>query len=177
MAANSLGRIQPDRRRGGKLGDIADLGAGPQDRNRDNLNSYLLESTLKFRGGIMFSRGWSWSTRTSFFLNAPVHPTYRIGAYTFGGERDLIHDRAWQLGLGAMLRSIRNLLSWMQPMAAIQYRFRSFCECGLEAPATLTDIEKPPAKQDRCCPAGFRQNYSDGLPANARKYLLQCPGL
>ena len=30
-----------------------------------------------------------------------MHPAYRIGAYTFGGVRDLIQDRAWQLGLGA----------------------------------------------------------------------------
>jgi len=35
-----------------------------------------------------------------------VHPAYRIGAYTFGGERDLIqHDvtrnGGWRLGLGA----------------------------------------------------------------------------
>lgn len=30
-----------------------------------------------------------------------MHPVYRIGAYTFGGVRDLIHDHAWQLGLGA----------------------------------------------------------------------------
>jgi len=30
-----------------------------------------------------------------------VHPAYRIGAYTFGGVRDLVQNRAWQLGLGA----------------------------------------------------------------------------
>ena len=49
----------------------------------------------------MLSRGWNWSIRTNSFPQAPVHLVYRIGAYTFGGERDLIHDRAWQLGLGA----------------------------------------------------------------------------
>jgi hypothetical protein len=27
--------------------------------------------------------------------------TYRIGAYTLGEVRDLIQNRAWQLGLGA----------------------------------------------------------------------------
>ena len=32
---------------------------------------------------------------------APAHPAYRIGGYTFGGERDVVQNRAWQLGLGA----------------------------------------------------------------------------
>jgi len=35
------------------------------------------------------------------FPQAAVHPAYRIGAYTFGGERDLVQNRAYQLGLGA----------------------------------------------------------------------------
>jgi hypothetical protein len=65
------------------------------------LNSYLLESTLNFR-----QRNYAFSRlelvdKDELFPQAAVHPVYRIGAYTFGGERDLIHDRAWQLGLGA----------------------------------------------------------------------------
>ena len=65
------------------------------------LNSYLLESTLNFR-----ERNYAFSRlelvdKDELFPQALVHPVYRIGAYTFGGERDLIHDRAWQLGLGA----------------------------------------------------------------------------
>ena len=65
------------------------------------LNSYLLESTVNFR-----ERNYAFSRlelvdKDELFPQAPVHPVYRIGAYTFGGERDLIHDRAWQLGLGA----------------------------------------------------------------------------
>ena len=65
------------------------------------LNSYLLESTLNFR-----ERNYAFSRlelvdKDELFPQATVHPVYRIGAYTFGGERDLIHDRAWQLGLGA----------------------------------------------------------------------------
>ncbi len=65
------------------------------------LNSYLLESTLNFR-----ERNYAFSrlelvNKDELFPQAPVHPVYRIGAYTFGGVRDLIHDRAWQLGLGA----------------------------------------------------------------------------
>ena len=65
------------------------------------LNSYLLESTLNFR-----ERNYAFSRlelvdKDELFPQAAVHPVYPIGAYTFGGVRDLIHDRAWQLGLGA----------------------------------------------------------------------------
>jgi hypothetical protein len=66
-----------------------------------NLNSYLLESTLNFR-----KRNYAFSRlelldKDELFPQAAEHPAYRIGAYTFGGVRDLIQDRAWQLGLGA----------------------------------------------------------------------------
>jgi hypothetical protein len=66
-----------------------------------NLNSYLLESTLNFQ-----QRNYAFSRlelvdKDELFPQAAVHPAYRIGAYTFGGVRDLVHDRAWQLGLGA----------------------------------------------------------------------------
>jgi hypothetical protein len=65
------------------------------------LNSYLLESTLNFR-----QRNYAFSRlelvdKDELFPQATVHPVYRVGAYTFGGERDLIHDHAWRLGLGA----------------------------------------------------------------------------
>jgi hypothetical protein len=66
-----------------------------------NLNSYLLESTVNFlRYNYAFSR-LELVDKDELFPEALLHPAYRIGAYTFGGERDLIHDRAWQLGLGA----------------------------------------------------------------------------
>lgn len=66
-----------------------------------NLNSYLLESTLNFS-----SRNYAFTRlelvdKDELFPKAAVHPAYRIGAYTFGAVRDLIQDRAWQLGLGA----------------------------------------------------------------------------
>jgi hypothetical protein len=66
-----------------------------------NLNSYLLESTVSFR-----ERNYAFSRlelvdKDELFPAALVHPAYRIGAYTFGGVRDLIQDKAWQLGLGA----------------------------------------------------------------------------
>lgn len=68
-----------------------------------NLNSYLLESTFNFRErNYVFSR-LELVDKDELFPQAATHPAYRIGAYTFGGVRDLIHNRAWQLGLGADL--------------------------------------------------------------------------
>jgi hypothetical protein len=66
-----------------------------------NLNSYLLESTLNFlRRDYVFTR-MELVDKDELFPQAAVHPAYRIGAYTFGGVRDLVQKRAWQLGLGA----------------------------------------------------------------------------
>ena len=71
-----------------------------------NLNGYLLESTLNFRRrNYAFSR-LELVDKDELFPEAPVHPAYRIGAYTFGAERDLMQrgitqDRSWRLGLGA----------------------------------------------------------------------------
>jgi hypothetical protein len=66
-----------------------------------NLNSYLLESTLNFQQrNYVFSR-LELVDKDELFPQALIHPAYRIGAYTFGGVRDLVQDRAWQLGLGA----------------------------------------------------------------------------
>jgi len=67
------------------------------------LNSYLLESTFNFRErNYLFSR-LELVDKDELFPLAATHSVYRIGAYTFGGERDLIHNRAWQMGLGADL--------------------------------------------------------------------------
>jgi hypothetical protein len=64
------------------------------------LNGYLLESTLNFlRRDYAFTR-LELVDKDELFPQAAVHPVYRIGAYTFGGVRDLVHTRAWQLGLG-----------------------------------------------------------------------------
>jgi len=70
-----------------------------------HLNSYLLESTLNFRDrNYIFSR-LELVDKDELFPQAPVHPAYRIGAYTIGGVRELIRasveNRPWQLGLGA----------------------------------------------------------------------------
>lgn len=68
-----------------------------------NLNSYLLESTLNFR-----ERNYAFSRlelvdKDELFPQATVLRTFRIGAYTFGGVRDLIYNKAWQMGLGGDL--------------------------------------------------------------------------
>jgi hypothetical protein len=68
-----------------------------------NLNSYLLESTLNFWDrDYLFSR-LELVDKDELFPNAPLHPGYRIGAYTLGGARDVIHNPSWQLALGADL--------------------------------------------------------------------------
>jgi len=64
------------------------------------LNSYLLESTLNF-----FTRNYAYTRlelvdKDELFPNAATHPSYRIGAYAFGGVRDFVHNEHWQVGLG-----------------------------------------------------------------------------
>jgi hypothetical protein len=66
-----------------------------------NLNSYLLESTLNFRRPNYAFTRLELVDKDELFPQATVHPAYRIGAYTFGGTRDLVQNRAWQLGVGA----------------------------------------------------------------------------
>jgi hypothetical protein len=64
-------------------------------------NSYLLESTVNFhRLNYGYSR-LELVDKDELFPEALDHPSYRIGAYTFGGVRDLVHNHRWQLGLGA----------------------------------------------------------------------------
>ncbi len=66
-----------------------------------NLNGYLLESTVNFlRRDYAFTR-LELVDKDELFPQAAVHPAYRIGAYTFGGVRDVVRNWAWQVGLGA----------------------------------------------------------------------------
>ena len=65
------------------------------------LNSYLLESTLTFHQRYYAFSRFELVDKDELFPEAAVHPVYRIGAYTFGGERDLVENRRGQLGLGA----------------------------------------------------------------------------
>ena len=72
-----------------------------KDETATNLNSYLLESTVNFRRSNYAYTRLELVDKNELFPEAAVHPAYRIGAYTFGGVRDLLQSHAWQLGLGA----------------------------------------------------------------------------
>ena len=65
------------------------------------LNSYLLESTLNFRERNYAYTRMELVDKDELFPDAPGHSSYRVGAYTFGGVRDLLHSHNWQVGLGA----------------------------------------------------------------------------
>jgi hypothetical protein len=66
-----------------------------------NLNSYLAESTVNFkRSNYGFTR-LELVDKDELFPTATIHPAYRIGAFTFGGVRDVLQSHAWQVGLGA----------------------------------------------------------------------------
>ena len=74
-------------------GRVHEIGTGIR------LNGYLLESTLNFlRRNYVYTR-MELVDKNELFPPAE-EPSYRIGAYTFGGTRDLVQTRAWQLGLG-----------------------------------------------------------------------------
>jgi len=65
-----------------------------------NLNGYLLETTVNFRlRNYAFSR-IELVDKDELFPDNPLAPSYRIGAYTFGGARDLLQSRLWQVALG-----------------------------------------------------------------------------
>jgi hypothetical protein len=65
------------------------------------LNSYLFESTLNFhRLNYVYTR-LELVDKDELFPDAPTHPAYRIGAYTFGAVRDFVHSANWNIGLGS----------------------------------------------------------------------------
>lgn len=66
-----------------------------------NLNSYLIESTVNFRSrNYVFSR-LELVDKDELFPEDPAQPGFRVGAYTFGGARDLVQNKLWQMALGA----------------------------------------------------------------------------
>ncbi len=68
-----------------------------------NLNGYLLETTANFKlRNYVFSR-MELVDKDELFPDNPLLPSFRIGAYTFGGAHDLVQRRFWQLALGADL--------------------------------------------------------------------------
>ncbi len=63
------------------------------------LNSFLLESTLNFREKNYAYTRLELVDKDELFLGSDT--PYRIGAYTFGGVRDLAQTNEWQFGMGA----------------------------------------------------------------------------
>ena len=68
-----------------------------------SLNGFLLESTANFLSrNYLFERA-ELVDKDELFPGNPSLPDFRIGAYTFGGARDLVQSRLWQLAMGADL--------------------------------------------------------------------------
>jgi len=64
-------------------------------------NSYLGESAIRFHAKNYAYTRLELVDKDELFPQAPVQTSYRIGAYTFGGVRDILQNRHWQIGLGA----------------------------------------------------------------------------
>jgi len=64
------------------------------------LNSYLLESTLNFRRRNYAYTRFELVDKDELHPPVLVQPSFRVGAYTFGGVRDLVQNERWRLGLG-----------------------------------------------------------------------------
>ncbi len=71
-----------------------------KETENTNQNSYLLESTLNFRQRNYVYTRLELVDKDELFPELQAHPSYRIGAYSFGGVRDLVQNQHWQLGLG-----------------------------------------------------------------------------
>jgi hypothetical protein len=85
----------------GNWATTAVWGRRHKDQASTTQNSYLLESTLNFLDRNYVYTRMELVDKDELFPGDPAQPSYRIGGYTFGGVRDLIQNRAWQLGLGA----------------------------------------------------------------------------
>ena len=64
-------------------------------------NSYVFESTVNFKRLNYAYTRLELVDKDELFPDALTHPSYRIGAYTFGGVRDFVQNENWQVGLGA----------------------------------------------------------------------------
>jgi len=68
-----------------------------------NLNGYLLETTANFKSRKYGLFRMELVDKDELFPANPLLPSFRIGAYSFGGARDLVQSRLWRLALGADL--------------------------------------------------------------------------
>jgi len=74
-----------------------------KEASNHNLNGYLLETTANFKlRNYAFSR-IELVDKDELFPGNPALPSYRIGAYTLGGARDIVQSRLWQFAMGADL--------------------------------------------------------------------------
>jgi hypothetical protein len=77
---------------------------GRNHKQHDNAigNSYLYESTLNFADKNYAFTRFELVDKDELELDAPLdHQSFRIGAFTFGGVRDLVQNSKGQIGLGA----------------------------------------------------------------------------
>jgi hypothetical protein len=72
-----------------------------KELDRTSQNSYVFESTLNFAARNYAYTRLELVDKDELFPADPFHPSFRIGAYTFGGVRDLLQNHHWHLGLGA----------------------------------------------------------------------------
>jgi hypothetical protein len=66
-----------------------------------NLDGYLFETTLNLKSSYYLFSRLELVDKDELFPGYPLYPSFRVGAYTFGGERDLFQRRLWQLALGS----------------------------------------------------------------------------
>ena len=78
--------------------------------------------------------------KDELFPGNPLLPSFRIGAYTFGGARDLVQSQLGQLALGADLTLYSKPLVWTLPTEGTQSRFRYFLEFA--RPCTMTHTSR-----------------------------------
>ena len=92
----------------------------------EHLNSYLLESTINLkRLNYAFTR-LELVDKDELFPQAITAHSFRIGAYTFGGVRDLVHNEKWQLGLGGDVTVYSKPSSLNQIYGAFPVSFQIF---------------------------------------------------
>ncbi|MGA9526565.1 MAG: hypothetical protein WBS24_00475 [Terriglobales bacterium] len=66
-----------------------------------NLNGYLLESTLNFKSSYYLFSRLELLDKDELFPDDPLLPSYRVGAYTLGADRDILKRKVGQLAMGA----------------------------------------------------------------------------
>jgi hypothetical protein len=82
------------------------------------LNSYLAESTLNFKATNYAFTRLELVDKDELFPGSIPAQVFRIGGYTLGGARDLVHNGLWQLALGTEV-------TWFTKPAALDSMYGS----------------------------------------------------